>query len=420
MKPTNLFTILVASLGFAALATTSQAAFVSFGEVVDVYALASVKGEYQTNVFATEDNEQDDFVFTLSPGLEINVGRNTNARLNLRYIHNILFYVERDNLNTHTPTVTLTGNWSGSRIGLNGGVTYRRLQQNQPDDFLERRGFNEDVLIRNVFGANLGASYSITQKVNVTAGFNYSGVYYENSDAFDDLYGDRYSFAGSLGANYAVRPKLRVGGLYRYRYEFNEDIGFYDDEVGSIRIGGGTFDGSDANKRSDFMDHFIGLTAQGEVTPKLSINADAGIGIRYATDDDASNADDSVGLSAGVDANYSATEKLTARLMFDAGFDTSAAGFSTMVYTPSVGANYRISNRVSANASAYYRIRDYENIDRTDNTVGGTLGANYRIGDYVTLGGNYSVTQSSSDGDSELVGRDYINHRFSITASIRY
>ncbi len=369
----------------------------SLGDAVDIYLLGSVTGQYRSNLFNTENNEVDDFVFIFAPGVEINIGRSSQARFNLQYTHDLVKYVEADNLDTAAANLRGTGTYApGGPAVFSGSVNLVQSQQNQPDTAIAG-GLNGSIVERTRAGVSAKVDYSISERTSADVGFGWDSTFYTNNEDFGNRFSDRHSFSAPVNVLYQVTPKYKAGLGYRFRYT--------------------TVDDNSAGARGDEINNFISLAIRGEIMPKLSVNANSGVQIRTMVDDNTVGGKDSVGFGSNVNLIYAATPKFTVIGGFDADFEPTATGDASTVYTPSARAIYEITPLVSASSEIFFRIRENSTTDRGDDTLGFSIGASYRFQEYFTFGANYTLINNWTQGTG---GRDYLNNIISLSASVRY
>jgi hypothetical protein len=77
---------------------------------------------------------------------------------------------------------------------------------------------------------------------------------------------------------------------------------------------------------------------------------------------------------------------------------------------------HQLTDRIYANLAGYYMNADYETFDREDDLWHVSLGADYLINDFFTVG----VGGGFEERDSTEIGRDYDNRFFLIKARFNY
>ena len=97
-----LLSFLTASLFYWISVSSSLAApLVSIGDNTDIYFNGSSSLRWASNIFRNEQNEESDLSWTISPGLEVNLGRGiTNADFTVITRYDIVRYEDNDRLDT--------------------------------------------------------------------------------------------------------------------------------------------------------------------------------------------------------------------------------------------------------------------------------------------------------------------------------
>lgn len=402
MKLRQFSYLLGAAVGICGLLTPARGAFMTIDEVVDVYLLASVSAQYRSNILNQENDEEDDLIFFFSPGLEINAGRDSIYRVNLRYTHDLKKYVSNDEFDSASANIDLTASYDPGIVTLTGGFNMRQIQQNTPDATIAA---DDDLVERFLFDAFINGQYDITPKISLETGGSWDATIYSNGSIDSNQgFSDRHAFSVPLRVLYELTPKYSVGAGYRFRYTQLDDSTFNN---GLVTI-----------ERSDYIDNSVFGLLRGEVLPKLDVNASLGVQARTALDDDAPNGDDSFGVDSEINAVYQATPKLNLTAGFLADFDASSTGRNTMVYSPSLAASYEITPKIVASGQTFYRLRDFDGVDREDHTFGASLTGGYSLNEYFSFSGSYTLINNNSDGNNR--GSDFTSHIFTLTAAVRY
>jgi hypothetical protein len=204
-------------------------------------------------------------------------------------------------------------------------------------------------------------------------------------------FADTQTWSVPINLLYEVAPKLRGTAGYRFR---------------DISQGGA----------ADSTDHYFNVGARGEFTPKLTGSFTIGWTDReidpFGTA--AGRDDNTVGVESTFD--YTISEKTMLRASIRNDFSNAATGATQEVFGLAVGLNSNLSEMLTANVSLSWDSYDYVGAPRTDDFWRFNLGAAYRYNEMVTLRGEYTYQDNSSD----LAGVEFKNHIFSVSASIRY
>lgn len=411
VKNTSLATSTVLLLSLLSPSFTSAAPLVSVGDNVDIFFSGSSSMRWTSNVYRDEDNEEDDLIWTISPGFEVNVGRGlSDADLSIITRYDIVRYQDLDQLDSELFHIKAVGSYSTSRLDLNGSLSFDESKTTAGDVNIVR-----DLIESETVGANLDAEYRVSPKFSFGAGVRYTEVEYVT---YSDIFADRDTTTLPFDVFYELTPKVDLSLGYTYT---QTDVGETD-----LQTGGGF---SSYTSEYETSSHFFNIGARGNLLPKLT--GFFKVGYRFRDSDDsmreirlnglpfaplADTDRDSNGMF-GLDADFTweVTPKLTARLDLARDFGVGGEGNSTENTSVDTSLSYSIDSNWSAHATAGYTLRDYDS-GREDNQY--SLGAriSYVPNQYWVFGGGYNYIEN----DSSAANRSYENHSLDISASLRY
>ena len=129
-----LLSFLTASLFYWISVSSSVAApLVSIGDNTDIYFNGSSSLRWASNIFRNEEDEESDLSWTISPGLEVNLGRGiSNADFTVITRYDIVRYEDNDRLDTELFHIEALGTYETSRLNLNGSASYDETKINTP------------------------------------------------------------------------------------------------------------------------------------------------------------------------------------------------------------------------------------------------------------------------------------------------
>ena len=384
------------------------APLISIGDDIDIFfnGLSSVR--WQSNVFYDEADEQDDVVFKVSPGFEMNVGRGlSDLDLNIITRYDIIRYDELSYLDDELFHIRAISSYRSSRWDVDGLVSYNEMQSSGKDESNNREGQStESESIR----ANLNGEYRLFPKFSVGSGVNYSDKQYQDREEL----ADRESFKVPVDVFYELTPKVDLSVGYTYT---TTDVS-------------GTMFGDTLNRREvgsyDKEDHFFNIGARGDLLPKLSGSFKVG----YRTSDSSiqtfANGNPGVPTSTnrdsrgtmGLDASftYSNTPKLSTALKLHRGFDVGGEGQGTTKTSANLSASYTINSNYAASANSGYTLREYETSGREDNVYNMGFRLSYVPNRYWRLSTGYNYNKN----DSNLQIQSYEAHMVDLSATLRY
>ena len=316
---------------------------------------------YDSNIFLQESNEEDDFIFTVTPTFSIISGREGTAQntYSLSYAPSLLFYADNSDQNRvdHRATFRFTKQLPKSKIALDldfsdtegssryasGAVARTRLHGALHYNYLmsgktrldlvastdlnnfKTSGFNDQYN----YGLRASVMYQLTGKTAIGPSFSYT-----HTDVTDGVNQDAYDFG--MKVDYLASGKTTLTGTMGY----------------NVR----TFDGTGASSDLSTMSWSVG--ARYQATGKTSLR-----GTFYREPKVSFNFQNTGYMATGVSFNanhqYSARMNLFAMLSYenDDYYDTGAGGISleNNYYTATMGANYQMQNGLTLGANMTYR-----------------------------------------------------------------
>lgn len=179
----------------------------------------SATATYDDNIFISHSNAQEDFIFTIAPGVAVGRGDFKNELANLGsyeerfnpdrsemaepknyiFVHalpSVTLFAEHSDENSFNYDVTLDGQYEWKRLTL--GIKARMQTLNLPDVDLGER------VERSIFTGALTSRYDLSGKTSFELNFfNYIRDY--SGDKVDSV-----EYRGQAWANYQVRPKITL------------------------------------------------------------------------------------------------------------------------------------------------------------------------------------------------------------------
>ena len=409
IKKTSLLSLGSALIGAAIFPSATHAApLVSVGDNVDIFFNGSSSLRWTSNVFRDEDNEQDDLIWSVTPGFDINVGRGlSNADLSIITRYDIVRYQDLDQLDTELFHIKAVGSYQSSRLDLNASIGFDEVKSSTGDVNVQ------DLIEWNDFSARLDAEYSISPKLSIGSGVNYRDREYQT---YEEYFADRETITVPLDVFYELTPKVDLSLGYAYT---KTEVGERNSPTGSRYV-------SDYETESNFFN----VGARGNLLPKLSGFFKVGYRVRDADDSTIqplgldglpsgapfSTNRDSTGM-LGLDANFTwtATPKITARLDLSRDFGVGGEGTTTENSRIGTSVNYSIDTNWSATANLAYTLREYDgNRDDHQYNLGARL--SYVPNQYWRFSGGYNYITNDSNVDD----RSYENHMLDLSVNLRY
>jgi hypothetical protein len=226
----------------------------------------AVSETYNDNIFYRSGRRTDDFITTLSPGLNFQAGRDEANFFSLDYQFSQSFYARNSPLNASEHHIGLANRLEWTRLRIEGRDRIQFLSSlvGGGEVFREEEGerfFSDRNIDRIVFFDQYTVSYALTPKTSIYGRGHYNAVDYEQGILLYDL----NTLIGTLGFGFQAFP----------------NTGFF----GEIYYGQtATTPNFDAPKppHSRFVGGFAGV--RGNFTEKLSGTAKAGFESREFSD----------------------------------------------------------------------------------------------------------------------------------------
>lgn len=333
---------------------------------------------YDDNVFATNNDEDDDFVFNVSPEVRAESQWSRHS-LAATVFGDLGFFASETDSNYQDFGTALTGRLDALRNSrTTGNVLIARLHDDRedPDDAgvqdvtqywqSEARVDHRHEFVRFFIQPSLFA-----------ARFNY-----ESAGDVSNAERDYNSFGGGFRAGFAVSPRINVFG------EVNSDIVRYDDA-------GDDDDSNGADVRAGV-----------EVDVTRLVVGEASLGYAYRQYDEFENEG---GLAGDLAITWTPTQLTTVDFIGNAGFEESTVVFDgdrasgNLSTGLGVVVNHDLRRNIRLNANVSYIRDDFQGTSRTDDTVRLGGGVSYLLNRNLSVDASYRFdTRSSDDNNAEF------------------
>ena len=187
----------------------------------------SATATYDSNIFISHDDAEEDFIFTIAPGMALGRGdfKNELASLGsyedrfnpdrsamadatnyifLHYVPSVTLFADHGSENSFDHDVTLDGQYEWKRLTL--GLKARFQTLNLPDVDLGER------VERHLFTGALTSKYDYSAKTSFELNF------FNYIRDFDGDHVDSSEYRWQAWANYQVRPKITLGVGFTYGF----------------------------------------------------------------------------------------------------------------------------------------------------------------------------------------------------------
>ena len=375
----------------AAVAATSQAApFMAVGDGAELFATGAIGVRFDDNIFLSSGSatapKDSDTIFDLTPGLELDFGKNSQTQGSLTLADTFSNYTDHSGLNTNLFNGDFVTKYDDGKMKLGANVGYHELNQNTVDI----RAINGKLVRRDITNAGANGEVGISEITAVGAALTYSHENYHPSN-----YVDSDTLTVPVNFYYKWTPKLDLSLGFQYRdYQAKNNLA------------------------ADSTDNFYSIGARGEFGPKLTGKFAIGYTQRRFSGSTLGN-QDTVGLDSSF--AYEFSPKTTLQFGASNDFGTSPTGQQQKNLTANLSVVTKLTEEWSLNGGVSYRgIRYYgssvSSFNRTDDYWEGTLGASYILNANIRFVGAYVYRTY----DTDLAGSGFDNNVFSIAANLRY
>ena len=401
-----LLSFLTVSLFYWISASSSVAApFVSIGDNTDIYFNGSSSLRWASNIFRNEGDEESDLSWTISPGLEINIGRGiSNADFTVITRYDIIRYEEYDRLDSELFHIEALGTYESSRLSLNGSASFSEIKMNDGTN-----NVTNDLVEFDKTSGELDAEYRVSPKFSFSAGIRYNETDYQT---FRTFFSDRANTTYPLSVYYDLTPKLDL--ILGYTYSVTDiegsnsfggifdPISSYEQDTNFFNIG---LRGNISSKLTGFFK--IGYRTVSAGDTNLTIG---GVPVRRIDRSDR----DMLGLDAKL--TWMATSKLLYQLALSREYNTGGLGEATEVNKANLVGNYSFNTHWSAMANLGYTETDSYYLARENEQFTGGLRIMYVLNTYWRFTAGYTYAEN----DSNQVNSSYDSETLDLTATLRY
>ena len=358
-----------------------------------VYPQASVTGEYDDNIYASDTNTKSDFITKLATSVAVNSNWSRHAL-------NFIAGVEKSLFNSHSGenrldwNVGLNGSLDVTRnTQINGGLSYQKLHEDRGDP--NSPGASSEPVPYKLFNATAAIDQRFNRMTAELSGqlddYNYDNVVSTTGTPIDQDFRDRKEYTEALKLGYDVSPDTNVyvkGSLNQRKYDQHPPVvALNRDSKGYAAVVG-----------SDF---------------RLSNLAQGGIYIGYQKQNyDSAALSDISGLSYGADVEWYVTPLMTVTVNADSAInETTSAASGYLAQSVGLRIDHELLRNLLLNAKVGYENDDYTGISRTDDIITAGFGADYLLNRNFSISIGYNYTNRNSS----ITGSDYSRNMIGLT-----
>ena len=351
------------------------ASFMAIGDNAELFLTGSAAIRFDDNIYLDSVSEQDDMIWSITPGLDLVFGQGSATQGNIYYREEFVKYSDASNQDTSLSNIGLSTKYDGGKSKFDLGFTYTQLSQNDND--VRASG---DLVRRELTHFHARPEFGITQKSSLGLGVVYDRTNYKPAGFVDKSV---WSVPVDYYFEYSAKLDLSVG--YRRRESDLNGTGL------------------------DSEDNLLSIGARGEFTPKLNGQVRVGYNMREF---DTGGDDDQVGVDASL--NYALSSRTVYQLTISNDFGSAASGDSTKEFSVGVQGSTNLTQQLSLNGGFSYRAIEYTT--REDDYFEGQIGLNYVYNQNLNFGASFVHRKN----DSTLGSLDFSNNVFSFGANVRY
>ncbi len=355
---------------------------------------------YDDNVFVTDNNEQDDFITSIRPQVDVRSQWSVHE-LNLSAGADVRRHANESDENAEDFFVSLDGRVDVKRnTNMFGGASYRQLHESRGDP--TGLAFSVEPVEYELLEGNVGIFHK----------FNRLSVRIEG-DVADYKYDNATSKADGSTVIQDTRDRfqrrLTARAAYEIVPEYNAFIqGSINDRDYDRLQGASAF-----NRDSDGYEVVVGT----EIDLTGIVFGEIFLGYREQEYDDPRFSNVS-GMSAGGLVNWNLTGLTTVTAFLSRSIEETSIGGASGFFATTGGLNvdHELLRNVLLNANFSYTTNDYEEITREDDILNLGLGGTYLFNRYAQASLRYGYTRR----DSNVTGGDYDNNRVGVNVRVQF
>ena len=352
-----------------------------------LFPQVQVAAQFDDNIFATDDDEEDDFIIAVRPSIEARSDWSRHA-LSLTADAESAFFIDNDDSNYNDVGLAADG-----RIDVIGQSSIRLrgfIRKDHEDRDSADEAGDEDVTDLIDGGASIAYRHFFN-RIFIQPGVAVRRRDYDDVGPVNNDDRDIWRFSPSLRVGYAVSPDLAI---------------FANAEVNQV-----TYDETpnDAGVDRDSEGGSLTVGAEVDLTGKLIGEIQAGYQVQEFDDNDL---EDFSGLRAEGQITYNATPLTAIIGSLGAGLqettvtldgDVASANFVSEIGLQVV---HELRRNIILRGSGAYTREDFEGISRTDDRFALGAGVSYSLNRNLAIDLGYTFSNRSSDVDEAEFSRN--------------
>jgi hypothetical protein len=351
-----------------------------------IYPSTSVSGSYNDNILATNDDEQDDFIFTVSPQIAVRSNFPRHS-LNFAVQSDVGRYVDHTDEDFWDFGAAMAGRLDITRNNrLTGSINAGREHEARDDPDDPGADVSREPVKYWVYGGTAGFEQDFNR-------FNFGllGTFerndYEEEDANEDVR-DANLYGARLRTGYFISPRINtfLQGGYEREQRDASNRSQRDNNVYSAGVG----------TAIDFTGLLFGEAVVGWATQEF----------------DDSQFQGSSGFTYGVNLTWNPTQLTSLRLDGVGGYEPSDVGASNLTHQIGLRVDHELLRNVLIGGEVSYTRDDFQDSGgRVDNRFDVGPDVTYLLNRYLSVGAGYVFTKQDSDDNQEEFTRNVVTLR---------
>jgi hypothetical protein len=357
-----------------------------------IYPSFTVDGDYNDNIFADDENEESDFIFTLSPRVAVRSNFPRHS-LNWTVETDVGRYVDNTDENFWDYGTNLAGRLDITRNNrLLGEARFAHGHDERDDPEDPGAEVSEEPVEFDDYGGTLGFEQDFNRfNFRVLSTVDRRDYDEDDPDQPEDDR-DRNLYGARLRTGYFVSPRINAfleGGYEREVRDTSDrsttpplkrDNTVYDARVGT------------------------GIDITGLIFGEVSV----GWGFQQFDESDL-DSDNSLVYGAGL--TWNPTQLTSLSLEGNGGFEPSDTGSSRLTHRLGLRVDHELLRNVLIGGRIAYRRDDFQDTDRVDNRFDVGPDITYLLNRYLSVGAGYTFTTRDSDDSDREFDRNLITVR---------
>ena len=368
--------------------TLTGSSFVQIGDAVSIKLDSSVVYTHTNNLFRDNTSKQSDDYFTISPGVDVNIGQNdVGMNLNFGLAYDLIRYSNYDQFDADLLRFNLSGASVQNSI-LESNFYFSQSELQSPRSNFDVVG-NADLIKSTQTSYGFAAEYSYSPKLSFGIGIKGNELEFDSQTPIVNQLSAKETYSIPFDVYYKYSQKLDVVYGITYTSQKVGDRDYYN------------FYGYETDS------YYYNIGLRGDILAKLS--GQFSVGYRTLEFSDSTSDREMLGLQSSL--NWMLSPKFKSLISLDRNFDSAGSGESYDLNKIRVASSYSINNEYFASLNFTYTEKEYS--ARTDQQEDISFMLSYVPG----YNSRYSIGFVLVDSQSVV---DYDVEEFRLSADLTY